>query len=139
MESLIHTFGAIATLAPIIITWVVGIVLALSRWRRHPRVSLFAIIAFFMLISARVVTRFLYIWTPTIMRDRGWSTSELGTIFAVIGAVSALIDTAAWALVICAIFGWRDQRQKENFFPPAPPAYGSGPREQNATPGFLQR
>ena len=73
------------------------------------------------------------------MRDNGWTTSQIGLFFSALGIITALIGAAAWALVICAIFGWRDQRQKENLFPPAPPDYSNEPREQNATFGFPQR
>ena len=139
MEALIPTLTAIAMTIPMIIVWLIGIVLALSRWRRHPRVSQFALVAFALMIGATVVIRALYLWLPIVMRNRGWSTSEFGTFSAAIGIVSTLINAAAWAFVICAIFGWRDRGQKENYFPPAPPAYGNEPREQNATPGFAQR
>jgi hypothetical protein len=139
MEALIPTLTVIATLAPMIVVWVIGIILALLRWRRHPRVSQLAITAFAVMIGSTVVVRTLYVWLPTVVRNRGWSTSELGTIFTAVGIVSTLINAVAWALVICAIFGWRDQRQKENLFPPAPPAFGNEPRGQSARLGFPQQ
>jgi hypothetical protein len=139
MEVLIPTLTAIAMATPVIIVWVIGIILALSRWRRHPRASQFALIAFALMIGATVVVRALYLWLPIAMRNHGWSTREFGTISVAIGIVSTLINAAAWALIICAIFGWRDGGQKENFFPPAPSAFGNEPRGQNATPGFAQR
>src|SRR5262244_1302505 len=114
MEALIPTLSAIAISTPAIIVWAIGIVLALSRWRRHPRVSQFALVAFALMIGATVVIRALYLWLPIVMRNRGWSTSEFGTFSAAIGIVSTLINAAAWAFVICAIFGWRDRGQKEN-------------------------
>jgi len=136
MEALIPTLSAIAISTPAIIVWAIGIVLALSRWRRHPRVSQFALIACAVMIVNLVVGRFLTIWLPIKMRDSGWTMSQIGPIFTAIGLITALISAAAWTLVICAIFGWRDQRKKENIFPPAPPTYGNEPREQQASPGF---
>jgi multisubunit Na+/H+ antiporter MnhC subunit len=138
MEVLIPTLSAIAISTPVIIVWVIGIILALSRWRRHPRVSQFALIACAVMIINLVVGRFLTIGLPITMRDRGWTMSQIGPIFAAIGIITALISAAAWTLVICAIFGWRDQRKKENLFPPAPPTFGNEPREQHASPGFPQ-
>ena len=138
MEVLIQTLSALATSTPVIIVWVIGIALALSRWRRHPRVSQFALIAITISIVNLVVTRFLGIWAPLAMRDSGWTATQMGTIFSAIWIISALIGAVAWALVLCAIFGWRDGRQKQDFYPPAPPTFGYEPREQNATPGFQQ-
>jgi hypothetical protein len=139
MEVLIPTLTAIAVTIPMIIVWVIGIVLALSRWRRHPRVSQLMLTALALMIGATVVIRALYAWLPIAMRNRGWSMSEYGAFSTAIGIVSTLINAAAWALVISAAFGWRDRRQKENLFPPGPTAFGNEPRERNATPGFAQR
>jgi hypothetical protein len=131
---LISTITSMATLIPMIIVWVIGLALSLSRWRRHPQVSQFALAAFVMMIGGATLVRAAYIWVPIAMRDYGWSTTQTGTIFAGIGIVSALINTAAWTFVVCAIFGWRNQSQKENFSRPAPPAAGYEPRWQG-TPG----
>ena len=138
MEYLIPTLTSLATSIPLFLVWLIGIAVALSRWRRHPRVSLFAAIAFAVMIGSTIILRVVYMLGPLMMRERDWTTSEIGTIFAVIGIVSALINAAAWALILSAIFGWRAHREKENLFPPAPPAYGNKPREQDATPGFSE-
>ena len=138
MEALIPTLGAIAVSTPIIIVWVIAIVLALLRWQRHPRVSQFVIIACAVMIVNLVVSRFITIWLPITMRDRGWTMSQIGLIFSAIGIVSALIAAAAWVMILCAIFGWREGGQKQDFFPPAPPTFGNEPREQHASPGFQQ-
>src|SRR5262245_61278560 len=139
MEALIPTLSAIAISTPVIIVWVIGIIWALSRWRRHPQVSRYALIAFAISIVNLIVNRFISIWAPLTMRDNGWTATQMGMFLSAFGIITALISAVAWALVICAIFGWRDQRQKENLFPPAPPTFGHEPREQNVTPGFLQR
>jgi hypothetical protein len=138
MELLIHTLSGIATSTPIIIVLLIGAALALARWRRHPRVSLLTLIASAMMIVNLIGAIFLYAWLPMTMLDRGWTASQLGSLFTVIRIVNTLIDAAAWSMVLCAIFGWRRQRQKQDFFPPAPPTFGNEPREQNATPGFSQ-
>jgi hypothetical protein len=139
MNTLVTTLSVIAISIPVIIVWLIGIALSLSRWRRRPRVSKLALIACAVMIINTVVNRVLTIWMPLAMRDYGWTSAQIGSIFTAIGIITALISAAAWALVICAIFGWRDQRQKENFFPQAPPTFGNEPREQNATPIFPQR
>src|SRR5215813_13682037 len=133
MNTLVTILSTIVISLPAIIVWVIGIALALSRWRRHPRVSQLALIACAVMIINTVANRSLTIWMPLAMRNYGWTTVQVGSIFTAIGIITGLISATAWALVICAIFGWRDQRQKENLFPPTPPTFGNEPREQNAT------
>jgi len=109
------------------IVWVIGAVLSLSRWRRHPRVSLFALLAFGMML----VSRFQSVLLPPIMINYGWTADQMGVIsFTVINLMSGLTSVVAWAFVLCAIFGWRDGPQKQNFSPPEPPTFDNEPLEQ---------
>ena len=136
MEYLGPTLITLTTLMPVVIVWLIGVILAISRWRSHPQVSLFVIIAFVVMMGAAVVSRVTAMWAPMMMRERGWSMSEVGTIITSINIAYALINATAWALVLCAIFGWRAHPKKENLFPPGPPAFSNEPREQKATPDF---
>jgi hypothetical protein len=120
MEYIIPTLTALTTLIPVFIVWLIGAILAISRWRRHPRVSLFVIIAFVVMMGATVIFRVVSMWAPMIMRDRDWSMGEFGAILTAINFVYALVNAAAWTLVLCAIFGWRANSEKQNLFPPAP-------------------
>lgn len=101
--------------SPAVVIWLIGAALALTRWRRHPRVSLFALLAFAMLL----VNRSLSVFLP-IMRSYGWSEFEPGSVFfTVVWIINALTSIVAWAFVLCAIFGWRDEPQKQNPSPVA--------------------
>jgi hypothetical protein len=118
---------SVIVLFAMVIVWVIGIALALSRWRRHPRVSLFALLAFTILL----VSRFQNVSLPPIMLNYGRTEDQIGPIcFTVIRLMTGLTSVVAWALVLCAIFGWRDGPQKQNFSPPEPPTFGNEPREQ---------
>jgi hypothetical protein len=119
----------------LIIVWLIGIALALSRWRRHPRVSLFAFLAFAMML----VNILLPILLPPIMLNYSTSADQIGPIFTAVRIFTGLASVVAWALVLYAIFGWRDGRQKQDFFPPATPTFDNEPQEQSATPKFPQR
>jgi membrane protein YdbS with pleckstrin-like domain len=60
MELLISALGSIAISTPIIIVLLIGIALALLRWRRHPRVSLLTLIASAVMIVGMIGAIFLY-------------------------------------------------------------------------------
>jgi hypothetical protein len=128
MEALILLGGFV--LIAMVIIWVIGVVLALSRWRRHPRVSLFALLAFGMIL----VSRFQNVLLPPIMIYYGWTENEMGSLFfAVVGLAAGLTSAIAWTFVLLAIFGWRDESQKQNIPPPSPSTFGNNPCAQNTT------
>lgn len=110
MEKLISTISALVIAMPLIIVLLIGVVLALIRWRRHPQVSQLALIAFVVMIAVTLVNRLLTLWLPTIMLELGWTGGEIGSTLTFIGAGVTLISAAAWAAVLGAIFGWRDGR-----------------------------
>jgi hypothetical protein len=118
-DILFSSLNVLSFLIPVIIVWVIGIALALSRWKRHPKVSLFAIIAFVVMIGSSVIFRVISAMGPMMMAQSGWAPSEMGPVFAVIGIVSTLITAVAWALILCAIFGWRARPQMEKPYTPA--------------------
>jgi hypothetical protein len=128
MDALI--FLSVMVIPAMVMVWVIGFALALLRWRRHPRVSLFALLAF----ATMLVSYLLRVALPPIMRESGWLTDQIRPIFfAAIGVFSALTSAIAWAFVIRAIFGWRDGPQKQDIPPPSPSTFGNESSAQNAT------
>jgi hypothetical protein len=129
MNELFTTLAVIAGSLPVIIVWVIGITLALSRWRLHPQVSQFALIAFVVMIVLTVANRTLNLWLPLMMHDRGTEPGQIRQISIAIAMVTQLVSAAAWAMALCAVFGWRDGRQKRDF-PKPPQTFADEPREQ---------
>ena len=71
------------------------VILALVSWKKHPSVSLVALISFAVLFLLALVTQI-----TTVHHGVNWSQ-------AVIAVLEALIRAGAWGLVLAAIFGWR--------------------------------
>jgi len=69
---------SVIVLFAMVIIWVIGFVLALSRWRRHPRVSLFALLAFGMML----VNSFQRLLLPPIINYYGWTADQMGPFFS---------------------------------------------------------
>jgi len=86
---------AILTQLPVYLVWLVGVILALVGWRKHPSVSLVALIAFVVLSLLALVTQII---APR--QGVGWGAA--GIVF-----FEALIRAGVWGLVLAAIFGWR--------------------------------
>jgi len=86
---------ALLTQTPVYVVWIVGVILAIVSWKKHPSVSLVALIAFVMLFLLAIVTLLSAVRT-------GVNGMRPGLAF-----LEALIRAGAWGLVLGAVFGWR--------------------------------
>lgn len=91
---------------PLVLACGVGIALALARWRRHPSVSLCALLACAAFLLSQLVGAGMLYW-QTSARDRGGFESAMGYISfgALVGRL--LLGVLGSVLAIMAVFGWR--------------------------------
>jgi hypothetical protein len=76
MDALI--FLSAIVIPAMVIVWVIGFALALLRWRRRPRVSLFALLAFGIMLVGYI----LRVALPPIMHESDWLTDQIRPIFS---------------------------------------------------------
>jgi hypothetical protein len=114
---------------PFFIVYIVGFVLALMTWRRHPRASLLSLIAFVLFFSAEVLDAGL-LWYVVFKRSGRVDWLFTGSI------VTRAISLIAWTLILFALFARRpwqpdrstDERDRfprqfpERDAPPGPPS-----------------
>jgi hypothetical protein len=114
------------------LVYIVGIVLALTTWRRHPRASLLSLIAFVLFFLANILAAGLY-WYVLIMRSGMAST---GLWLTAGNIVVTAIHVLAWGLMLFALFARRpwqpdmftDEQERyprqypERGAPPGPPS-----------------
>ena len=106
-SSIPAAIGVLAMQSPLLILYLVGIVIALFTWARHPRTSLFTIIALGALVVLTITSNLFYTLLPVYFMRNGNSTTQTGTILAVVGFVFNLLHTVAFGLLLAAIFGER--------------------------------
>jgi hypothetical protein len=104
---LIFTYAPLGLLAVVLL---VGVVLAVVRWQRHPGVSLLTLLGCAVLLFVLVVGTALdrWIWSQT---QEGWSFEFARALSRALSWVRVLINAAGYGLLFWAIFGWR-QRQR---------------------------
>ena len=97
---------------PLFLLWLVGIVLAISRWRDHPRVSI-AVVSGIAILSIAACTSLLFTMsTPRLVSSFSENFTLLKFIFF-LRRISPFIEFAGWILVLVAIFsGRRAMEQK---------------------------
>ena len=99
--------GNLVTQSELLILYLVGIVIALFTWARHPRTSLFTIIALGGLLVLAVANVFVYSFLPAYFIQVGGSVTNATTVYAIINLVFNLLHAVAFGLLLAAIFGER--------------------------------
>ncbi len=98
--------------APMLLIWIIGIVLSIIFWRKHPAVSALALIAMGGLIILDIINTYLSFRLPSLILERSWSLSSTGFVFAFSKMVSPILRAIFWVLLITSIFGWRNKKDK---------------------------
>jgi hypothetical protein len=96
---------------PVYLIWLVGGIVALVRWHRHPRVSLIMLIATALFISGMLLNAVSFRWAVNRMNAGGWSTEEFRFAMLALSVVHSLFNAAAYTLLLIAVFGWRGGRR----------------------------
>jgi hypothetical protein len=94
---------------PLYVIWIVAIVVAVSRWSRHPRVSLFCVIGVSVLFVQTLLSSLLTPWLQMTLTRGGLRASRLGLVMGGISLLVSLIRATAWGLLIAAIFIARNE------------------------------
>ena len=109
MHTALAVFSNLLVQLPVILVWLVGSILSLSYWRRHPRVSRLTLIAIAVLFVESLAGTYLSFGLPLMLSERGWHSSRLGIFLSTVGFVRALVRAGSWGLLLSAIFGRRDE------------------------------
>jgi hypothetical protein len=111
MALLPYVFIQFLTWLPLYLLWMVGIILALVRWQRHPKVSILAGLAFLILIVNGMASTMTMAWLPGYLQSaQNYSAEQLAQVLSVVRVFFNLISAVAWSLILVAIFGERNRR-----------------------------
>ncbi|MEX2122160.1 MAG: hypothetical protein WD847_21450 [Pirellulales bacterium] len=86
--------------------WLVGLWLCVRRRRQYPGPATLAGIAVAIVILERLVDASFSLW-HTFLLDRGWTQQQAAMLHGVLSLVRAVFEAVAWAMVLVAVFGWR--------------------------------
>ncbi len=92
---------------PLYLVWLAGIILALVRWRQHPRASLLTVIALGVFILDAVLGVLTNLWVQQVVQaarsGSGLSVGEQLAIISIVrSAVDALLATVGFGLLVAA-------------------------------------
>lgn len=110
MQPIGAALGQYLLLLPLVIIWIVGIVIAITSWRKHPQISLYAVIGLGLLLLRGLFVTGANVWLPISMYERGMAVGRIGVITTMVGVLSALVASVGWVLILLAIFRYRTDR-----------------------------
>ena len=97
---------------PLYVVWLVGIILSMTRWQRHPRASSAALAAFCLFFLESLVGTLLSYNLPRLLTEgRHIDGGHMALILNVLWFGRTIFHAALWGLVLVAIFGWRKRRR----------------------------
>jgi hypothetical protein len=92
---------------PLFIVYIIGIVVALSQRKNHPRASLFTILAMIGLFFSSLVLVGVQIWLPRYLAVNSASTINIRLILGIISSLRNLLDAIAIGLLLLAVYNKR--------------------------------
>jgi hypothetical protein len=126
VEKTVLTLTAFLGMLPYVIVWLIGLVLSLVYWQRHPKVSRLTFIALAGFLITSFIFTFLRVWLPVTFQERGLSASKLGAAYTIINIVNSLVSAGLWGVLLAAIFGKSSRREYQDL------------EKRNETEGKLQ-
>jgi hypothetical protein len=99
----------LASRAPTLLVYAIGVILAIVYWQRYPRPCLLVLLAVCLSGFALVASAFLFMYLPRAMADFGWAHEQLGMIVGAVGFVSSVLHAIATAMLLGAVFVGRRQ------------------------------
>ena len=112
LEKIRWTIYANQYYIPLYGVWLVGILLALRRWHKHPKVSLFALIGIAILFLSSLAERYAQQWLFFDLAEQGRSTSAGALTAYNIGVAYIIVNILGWGFILTALFRWRGEPDK---------------------------
>jgi cytochrome bd-type quinol oxidase subunit 2 len=97
---------------PLFIIWLVGFALAIIRWKRNGRASLFALIGIFVLSFSTFFSTLFPPLLSQLMKDFSDNRTLVDFILSSM-RVFPFLDAIAWAFILLAIFSGRTGETKQ--------------------------
>ncbi len=104
MELLGPLLGSLMAGVPGYLVMVATLIIAMSRWQQHPRVSMYAAGGAGTLLVIDVLSRTMMIILQLRLVESGRSAADMGLVFSVASIVSSVLHAIALGVLAAAVF-----------------------------------
>ena len=98
-------WGMLISQSPVLLTYLIGILIAVARMPRNPRPAALVLIGCALLLASTVVGTLVQIW---VFQNRAASVASTGQILMISNVGLAFVRAAAFVLLIVAAFVARE-------------------------------
>jgi hypothetical protein len=98
---------ALLTQIPLFIIYIIGVIVALSQRKNHPRASLFTILAMVGLFFSSLVLVGVQIGLPHYLASNTSPTMDIRLVLGIVSGLRNLIDAIAIGLLLIAVYNRR--------------------------------
>jgi len=108
---LLSILSSLAINIPLYIVWIITIIIAVINKKDYPKVSLLTITAVSIILIMTAGSSLTSAILPHMYMKYGFSNSYMGSVLFIINIFRTFISALAWALMVVAIFGWRNRNE----------------------------
>lgn len=98
---------------PLLLVYIVGIVLSIVFWRKHPQLSMLTLIAFSIFAFSSLCNGLGQIYVTSSIRSGDLRVTDVSTFYLIWGILQTVAGIAAWVLLLIALFRVRGGQEQE--------------------------
>jgi len=95
--------------SPLLLVYVLGIVVAVKRYRRHPRISTLALFALVGLLLLSVILPFMYRFVSDNFSALQVAGMDLFSFMLLLSFIHSMVHAALFVILLFAVFSGRSQ------------------------------
>lgn len=111
MEAISFWLTLILRRAPLLLVIIAGMVFAIVRWRRHPRVSAMTVIALAIYLVEYVAFTAFNRWLPSLFELAKVPSRSLGRVYVMVFFLEDFIFAGVLILLVAAAFTGRSRER----------------------------
>ena len=89
---------------PSLLTLIACMIFAITRWKRHPRVSLLVLVSLALLFIHGIAFSIIYNWVPGLFSKPVYDATTMRNVYLVLGLISNGTAAVIFAILLGAIF-----------------------------------
>ena len=93
---------------PSLLTMIACMIFAITRWKRHPKVSLLVLIGLALLFIHAIAFIIIYNWVPGLFIQPVYDAAKMRHVYFVLGLLSNGTAAVIFAILLAAIFMRRE-------------------------------